>query len=107
VLVASAAHVLDAVGGIGTDLAAAAERPGTARDTLSDVARRVLDACPVRIGAPPERLASIAGCDVLDVFKVLPALEMAGLVEWTGAGWRVAPPPKEPQRGRRREEEKP
>jgi DNA processing protein len=59
------------------------------------VARRVLDACPVRIGVAPERLAAIAGCDVLDVLKVLPALELADLVQWTGAGWRLTPPPKE------------
>ena len=52
---------------------------------------RVLDACPVRTGVPPERLAAVAGCDVLDVLRVLPALELADLVEWTGAGWRLAP----------------
>jgi DNA processing protein len=93
-LVASAAHVIDAVGGIGTDLAPAAERPGSPRDSLSDVARRVLDACPVRIGVPPERLAAVAGCDVLEVLRVLPALELAGLVQWTGNGWRLTPPPR-------------
>jgi DNA processing protein len=26
------------------------------------------------------------------VLQVLPALEVAGLVEWTGTGWRLAPP---------------
>ena len=93
-LVASAAHVLDAVGGLGVDLAAAAERPVTARDGLSDVAVRVLDACPVRTGVPPERLAAVAGCDVLEVLRVLPALELADLVEWTGNGWRLTPPPR-------------
>jgi DNA processing protein len=55
------------------------------------VARRVLDACPVRAGVPPERLAAVAGCDVLDVLRVLPALELADLVQWTGTGWRLAP----------------
>ncbi|MCU1614820.1 MAG: protecting protein DprA [Frankiales bacterium] len=93
-LVASAAHVIDAVGGLGVDLAGAAERPATPRDGLSDLALRVLDACPVRAGVPPERLASIAGCDVLEVLRVLPALEVAGLVQWTGTGWRVAPAPR-------------
>ncbi|TFV72491.1 DNA-protecting protein DprA [Blastococcus sp. CT_GayMR20] len=93
-LVASAAHVIEAVGGIGTDLAAPPERPGGARDGLSDLAARVLDACPVRIGVGPERLATIAGCDVLDVLRVLPALELADLVQWTGTGWRLTPPPK-------------
>lgn len=93
-LVASAAHVVDAVGSIGADLADPAPRPETARDGLSDVAARVLDACPVRIGVSPERLAAVAGCDVLEVLRVLPALELADLVQWTGTGWRVAPPPK-------------
>jgi DNA processing protein len=93
-LVASADHVIEAVGGIGSDLAAPAERPSGPRDGLSDVALRVLDACPVRIGVSPERLAGVAGCDVLEVMRVLPALELADLVQWTGTGWRLTPPPK-------------
>ena len=99
VLVASAAHVVDAIGAIGDDLAEPAERPSTPRDGLSDIAVRVLDACPVRVGVAPERLARIAGCDVLDVLKVLPALELAGLVQWTGQGWRLTPPPKDAAQG--------
>jgi DNA processing protein len=94
VLVAGAAHVVETVGAIGVDLADPAPRPVTARDGLSDLAVRVLDACPVRTGVPPERLAHVAGCDVLDVLRVLPQLEIAGLVQWTGTGWRLAPPPK-------------
>jgi DNA processing protein len=93
-LVASAAHVIEAVGGIGTDLADPPERLAGPRDGLSDLAGRVLDACPVRSGVSPERLATIAGCDVLEVLRVLPALELADLVQWTGTGWRLAPPPK-------------
>ena len=89
-LVASAEHVIEAVGGIGTDLADPPERPSGPRDGLSDLATRVLDACPVRMGASADRLAAIAGCDVLDVLRVLPALELADLVRWTGAGWRLA-----------------
>jgi DNA processing protein len=91
-LVASAAHVIEAVGGIGVDLAEPAERPTGPRDGLSDLAARVLDACPVRSGVSPERLAAIAGCDVVEVLRVLPALELADLVQWTGNGWRLAPP---------------
>jgi DNA processing protein len=93
-LVTSAAHIIDAVGSIGSDLAAPPERPSSPRDGLSDVAARVLDACPVRTGVSPERLAAIAGCDVLEVLRVLPALELSDLVQWTGTGWRLAPPPK-------------
>ncbi len=94
VLVASAAHVIETVGAIGADLADPAPRPVTARDGLSDLAVRVLDACPVRNGVPPERLAHVAGCDVLEVLRVLPQLEIAGLVQWTGTGWRLTPRPK-------------
>jgi DNA processing protein len=90
-LVASADHVIEAVGGIGTDLAEPLDRPTGPRDGLSDLAARVLDACPVRTGVSPERLAAIAGCDVLEVLRVLPALELADLVQWTGTGWRLAP----------------
>jgi DNA processing protein len=93
-LVTSAAQVIEAVGGIGVDLADPLERPAGPRDGLSDLAARVLDACPVRSGVSPERLAAIAGCDVLEVLRVLPALELADLVQWTGTGWRVTPPPK-------------
>jgi DNA processing protein len=93
-LVARAAHVLDEVGGFGIDLADRPERRSDPRDGLSDVARRVLDACPVRIGVAPERLAAIAGCEVLEVLRVLPALELADLVQWTGTGWRLSPPPR-------------
>jgi DNA processing protein len=94
-LVASAEHVIEAVGGMGDDLAAPPERPTGPRDGLSDLAARVLDACPVRSGVSPERLAAIAGCDVLEVLRVLPALELADLVQWTGSGWRLAPPPRQ------------
>jgi DNA processing protein len=94
VLVTSAAQVIEAVGSLGADLAEPPERPSSPRDGLSDVATRVLDACPVRSGVSPERLAAIAGCDVLDVLRVLPALELADLVQWTGTGWRLTPPPK-------------
>jgi DNA processing protein len=92
VLVGNAAHVIEAVGRLGEDLAEPPARPVDRRDGLSDVAVRVLDACPVRNGVSPERLAATAGCDVLDVLRVLPALELADLVEWTGTGWRIARP---------------
>ena len=93
-LVTGAAHVIETVGSIGDDLASPPDRPVTPRDGLSDLATRVLDACPVRVGVPPERLAHVAGCEVLEVLRVLPQLELAGLVQWTGSGWRLTPPPK-------------
>jgi DNA processing protein len=93
-LVGSAGHVLEEVGRLGIDLAEPPERPVGPRDGLSDLAVRVLDACPVRTGVSPERLARTAGCDVLEVMRVLPALELADLVQWTGSGWRLSPPPR-------------
>ena len=62
-VVTSAAHVIETVGGIGIDLAPPPDRPSSPRDGLSDVASRVLDACPVRIGVSPERLATIVNGD--------------------------------------------
>lgn len=94
VLVSSAAHVLEEVGRLGEDLAPRPDVSAGVRDELSDLAARVLDACPVRRGVAPERLAAVAGCGVLEVMQVLPALELAGLVQWTGTGWRLAPPPR-------------
>ena len=93
-LVATVEHVVEAVGGIGIDLADPPERHPGPRDGLSDLATLVLDACPVRSGVSPERLAAVAGCDVLEVLRVLPALELAELVQWTGTGWRLAPRPR-------------
>ncbi|RFU19977.1 DNA-processing protein DprA [Geodermatophilus marinus] len=92
-LVADAAHVVEVVGRIGADLADPPARPQQARDSLSDVAVRVLDACPVRRGVSAERLAATAGCEVVEVLRVLPALELADLVQWTGTGWRLTPRP--------------
>ncbi len=101
VLVPDAAHVVEAVGRLGEDLADPPERPTGPRDGLSDVAVRVLDACPVRTRVSHERLARVAGCDVLDVLRVLPVLEFADLVQQTDAGWRLAPRPKSYPRGGR------
>ena len=49
----------------------------------------------------PERLATVAGCDVLEVLRVLPALELADLVEWTGTGWRLVATAEEGEAPRR------
>ncbi|WP_409331491.1 DNA-processing protein DprA [Trujillonella humicola] len=99
VLVGTAAHVIEEVGRLGEDLAPPPEVPVDVRDELSDLARRVLDACPVRRGVGPERLAVVAGCSVVEVLQQLPALEVAGLVEFRGTGWRLAPAPRPHRRG--------
>ncbi|MGY1649924.1 DNA-processing protein DprA [Geodermatophilus sp. SYSU D01119] len=97
-LVSSAAQVIEEVGDLGSDLADPPDRPASPRDGLSDLARRVLDACPVRVGVSAERLAAVAGCGPLEAMRVLPGLEISGLVQWTGTGWRLAPPPERARR---------
>ena len=99
-LVGNAAQVIEAVGDLGGDLADPPGRPASPRDGLTDLARRVLDACPVRTGVSAERLAAVAGCGPLEAMRVLPGLEVSGLVQWTGTGWRLAPPPRKEARRR-------
>ena len=79
---------------MGDDLAPPAEGTDDVRDDLSDLARARPRRLPGAPGVSPERLAAVAGCGVVEVLRVLPALEVAGLVEWTGTGWRLAPPPE-------------
>jgi hypothetical protein len=51
----------------------------------------VLNALDVRVSRTPERIAEIAaGLEVVDVLRVLPALELSGQAVWTGTGWKLA-----------------
>lgn len=89
-LVGTVAHVLEEVGALGADLAPRPQAPSQVRDTLEEPARRVLDGVPARRGTTPERIARAAGVGVLDVLRILPALEMRDLVELTDSGWRLS-----------------
>lgn len=89
-LVCSAGQVLEEVGRLGDDLADPPRAPPRPRDGLDDLARSVLDSVPVRRAVAPERIARAAGVTVLDVLRVLPALELLDLVELTGEGWRLS-----------------
>lgn len=89
-LVCSAGQVLEEVGRLGDDLAEPPRAPPVPRDGLDALARSVLDGVPVRHPATPERIARAAGVAVLDVLRVLPALELQDLVELTGEGWRLS-----------------
>lgn len=89
-LVCSPGQVLEEVGRIGADLAEPPRAPPTVRDGLDDLARRILDSVPVRRAVAPERIARAAGVPVLDVLRVLPALELHDLVELTVDGWRLS-----------------
>ena len=89
VCVTSAAEVLEQVGAIGEQLAPEQRGRASPRDALSDTARLVLDAVPVRSWAGPASVAKTAGVDVLSVQRVLPPLLVAGLVEEGLSGWRL------------------
>jgi DNA processing protein len=88
VLVTDAAEAADAIGDLGRDLAPrrrAAEQPG---DHLDETAARVLAALPVRRGVTVARLTVAAGLPAAQVAGVLGRLELAGLAERQGEGWR-------------------
>jgi DNA processing protein len=87
--VTGTADVIEQVGLIGTDLAPAAERLFDVRDDLDPIARRVLEATPVRRGAGPARIAIAAGVDPREVARALGGLAARGLVERIDSGWRV------------------
>ncbi|MEJ7705085.1 MAG: hypothetical protein WKF47_16170 [Geodermatophilaceae bacterium] len=89
-LVCSAAQVLEEVGRLGEDLTEPPRAPPGPRDGLEGLARSVLDSVPVRRAVAPERIARSAGVAVLEVLRVLPALELQDLVELTPDGWRLS-----------------
>jgi DNA processing protein len=82
-------EVLDLVGSLGDDAVEPRRGPVDPRDELAEVARRVLDAVPVRRGAGEASIARTAGVATLVVQQVLPPLLVHGLVERTGDGWRL------------------
>ena len=67
-------------------------------DTLEPAARRVFDAFPARGWMSPDRLAVASGLEPLAVMRTLPALELAGLVEATAAGYGIIRRPAAPKR---------
>jgi DNA processing protein len=64
---------------------------GARLDALDPVARQVFDGFPARSWVGPDRLARATGLPPLSVIRTLPALEMAGLVEASADGYRIAP----------------
>jgi len=108
VLVASVEHVLEAIGtaGEGIDMGSddAATTPDLLRqriDLLDARERRVFDGLPVRKPAREDELAQRVGLPAVEVIRALPALRLAGLVESTDEGFRLAaafrkrsPPPR-------------
>jgi DNA processing protein len=98
VLVASLEHVLEAIGTAGEGIdgsasgvtAAAPDQLRQRIDLLDARARRVFDGLPVRRPAREDELARRVGLPVVEVIRALPALQLAGLVESTDEGFRLA-----------------
>ena len=72
---------------------AQAIRPADVRaelDELDPVARSVFDGLHARRFARPEEVAARSGVSALDVIRALPVLDLAGLIECSDAGYRIA-----------------
>jgi DNA processing protein len=96
-LVASVDHVLEAIGVAGEGLDPPSPTgtidAGDLRahiDRLDPRARQVFDGVPVRRPAREDELARRCGLPVVEVIRALPALRLAGLVESTDEGFRLA-----------------
>ncbi|QTE30554.1 DNA-processing protein DprA [Pengzhenrongella sicca] len=74
--------------GAGADLAPARAEAAAEVDGLGLAARQVLDALPVRRAAGTDSLARAAGLSIAQVNAALGPLELAGLAERDGPGWR-------------------
>ncbi|HEU5008010.1 MAG TPA: DNA-processing protein DprA [Jatrophihabitantaceae bacterium] len=94
-LVGSAADVLAVVGGAGEGLSDGADT-GTVADVraelddLDPIARRVYEGLGARRFARPDEIGARGGVSPLEVIRALPLLELAGLVESSDAGFRIA-----------------
>lgn len=89
-VVTSAAEVVEAVGGIGVDLAPEPSGPVRPRDALDPLTARVLDAVPVRRPATLDSVARTAGVTPAETAAALGLLELAGFVRSGPEGWALA-----------------
>jgi DNA processing protein len=89
-LVTCAAEVIEAVGGIGVDLAPEPSGPTRARDALDPLAARVLDAVPVRRAVTLESVARTAGVTPAETSAALGLLELSGFVRHGPEGWTLS-----------------
>lgn len=88
-LVTDADEVAELVGRMGEDAATRRRGPAAPTDDLDPLAARVLDALPVRVGRPIDRVCAAAGLDPSSVQAALGRLALLGLAERDGPGWRV------------------
>ena len=94
-LVGSAADVLALVGSAGEGLSGG-EGGGAVTDVraelddLDPAARKVFEGLAARRFARPDEIGARGGVSALEVIRALPMLELAGLVESSDAGYRIA-----------------
>jgi DNA processing protein len=89
-LVTDGHEVLEAVAPAGAHTLAPAQEPAGPRDLLTAEQRQVLDAVPVRRGAPAEAIARTAGLAPARVQDALTDLLTGGFVEHARGLWRLA-----------------
>jgi DNA processing protein len=89
ILVTGTAHVIDAVGAIGADLAPVPRAKPTPRDELTPLQRQILDAVRPRKILTAEEIAAVAGVSTRDARRTLPALESGRFVKQTNGGYRL------------------
>jgi DNA processing protein len=94
-LVASVNDVVELIGGLGEAVPSDAGKVGSSSrrdllDTLDADSRQVFDGFPARDSVGPDELAIACGLPPLRVIRALPALELAGLIEPTRTGYRIA-----------------
>jgi DNA processing protein len=88
-LVTSAAEVIEAVGGLGVDLAPEPAGRTDPRDALDPLTARVLDAVPVRRAVTLESVARTAGVTPAETSAALGLLELSGFVRHGPDGWAL------------------
>jgi DNA processing protein len=86
--VTDAAEVAELAGSLGVDAAPARVGAAGETDGLDPAGRAVLDALPTRAPASVASLARAAGLSVPEVLGGLGALELSGLAQPDGGGWR-------------------
>jgi len=89
--VTSAQEIIEAVGGLGVDLAAEELGPADPRDVFDLLTRRVLDGVPARHPDSVEGIARAAGVTPSEAISALGLLELAGLVRSSAQGWALPP----------------
>lgn len=89
--VGTAAHVLDAVGPAGVDVAPDERGEQRRGDDLDPALARLLDAVPARRAAPVESIAGVAAASASEALRGLAVLELNGYVEQYEGRWRLRP----------------